>query len=75
MASAKYQELAREYLLEEIDGLAAWLEGNVKQLREEFGPDEVVMICRNSHTAPNDGEGFYTFASIQFEITHGDEIL
>jgi hypothetical protein len=75
MTSAKYRELARVYLESEIDGLAAWLEGNVKRIREEQGPNEVVMVSRNSHLEPNDEGLHYNFASIQFEIANGDEIL
>lgn len=72
----KCQKLARKYLMEEEQGLAIWLEGIVKQIREEEGPDKVITISRNSHTAPKDGEEhFYSFASIQFEIGVGSEVL
>lgn len=74
-SNSKYHDLARQYLESEIDALAAWLAGNVKRIRDEHGPDEVVMVSRASHLEPNDEGLHYNFASIQFEITNGDEIL
>jgi hypothetical protein len=72
----KCQKLAHKYLMEEVGDLAIWLEGIVKQTREEEGPDKVITISRNSRTAPKDGEeNFYSFASIQFEISVGGEII
>lgn len=75
MASAKYQELARDYLLEEIDGLAAWLEGNVKRIRAERSDSQVIVLTRKSHFIPDEDGDYYTFGSIQFEIDHGNEVL
>jgi hypothetical protein len=72
MASAKYQTLARAYLLGEIDALADWLEANVNKIREEQ-PNAVVTLTRNSNF--DAGPNMWSYANLGFEINCGDEAL
>jgi hypothetical protein len=73
MASAKYQEIAREWLLAEVDGLAAWLEANVNHLRKEYGEDTVILTTRNSNL--DTGDNLWTYGTLSFELAHGNEVL
>lgn len=69
----KYTVMATEYLEEEIPRLAAWLEANVKNLRERDGEGATILITRTNTL--DTGEGMWTYGNIAFDLLAGSEVL